>query len=64
MPLEITRHIKLWYLNFYPGPGGKIQYPTIDKWYMELSKEQKRQVERFGNVPSENSDFFPDHEFE
>lgn len=63
MPLELTRHLKDYYHHYHPGLSGKLDYPSMDKWYRDLSNEQKKQVVRTGNVPKDKSDFFPDPEY-
>lgn len=62
--MELTRHLKEYFRNYDEGIGGKINYPSVAKWYADLTKEQKKQVIRTGNLPSAKEDFFPDAEFD
>ncbi|MGN6476321.1 MAG: hypothetical protein ACTHKV_03775 [Flavipsychrobacter sp.] len=64
MDLELTRHLKEYY-RFFPISTLKAgeKYPTMQRWYQDLSKDEKKKVTRTGNLPPEASDFFPDPDF-
>lgn len=64
MPLELTRHLKEYYRDYDGKLDGGHAYPSMDRWYRDLSKQQKQQVIRTGNVPVPKSDFFPDPEYD
>jgi hypothetical protein len=65
MPLELTRLLKEYYRYFKDGTEeGTEKYPTMQRWYRDLKKEDKKKVIRLGNLPKETNDFYPDAEWE
>lgn len=62
MPMELTRDLKLYYHHF--PSGHQSHYPTMARWYSDLTKEKKKQVKRTGNIPQTPSDFFADPEYD
>jgi hypothetical protein len=36
----------------------------VEQWYNELDRATKRQIIRTGNISKDNTDFYPDPEFE
>lgn len=61
MDLEHTRQLKVYFKHFHRGYR---KVPTLAGWYDSLSKEERKGVQRSGNLPRAVSDFMPDPEYD
>jgi hypothetical protein len=62
MSIEMTRNLIKYFTVYVPGIESDA--PTMEKWYGDLSKEDKARVKREGNLPTVDTGFYPDPEFE
>lgn len=58
----LIQRLKWYYSAFMPV--GRQKYATIAGWYNDLSKEEKKKVERIGDIPEEDNGFYADVEYE